>query len=132
MQKAVEQINKTFSSLYGSGGCLDERSSLATICIERIKQLGFKPRTQLNIFCSQCSGSIQTFSDKPDEAEIQKFLVNHIGHDCFFGFGDGRKWKIENDGGIESAKTTENLSTTVDNPPLKIWEPLFQNLAPKM
>ncbi|MGA2462801.1 MAG: replication protein [Thermodesulfobacteriota bacterium] len=68
---------------------------------EQIQQLGFKPGTQLNIFCPGDSGSIQVFSDKPDEIEIQKFLTDHTGHDCFFGFPDGRKWKIQNDGGIE-------------------------------
>jgi hypothetical protein len=71
------------------------------ICIKKIQRLGFKPGTQLNIFCSGCSRSIKVFSDKLDETEIQKFLVNHTGHDCFFGFNDGRKWKIQNDGGKE-------------------------------
>jgi len=74
----------------------------ASACIEQIQKLGFKVGTQLNIFCPGCSRSIKVFSDKLDEAEIQKFLANHTGHDCFFGFNDGRKWKIQDDGEIES------------------------------
>lgn len=85
----------------------------ASTCIEQIRRLGFKPGTQLNIFCSRCTGSIKTFSDKPDEAEIQKFLANHTGHDCFFGFNDGRKWKIQNDGGIESDRP-QRIEPTIE------------------
>ena len=70
-------------------------------CIKQIQRLGFKPGTQLNIFCSGCSRGIKVFSDKLDETEIQKFLINHTGHDCFFGHTDGRKWEIQNDGGKE-------------------------------
>ena len=67
---------------------------------EQIKRLGFKPGTRLNIFCSRdsCSGSLQVFSDNLDKIEIEKYLNKHPGHNCYFGFPDGRRWKIENDG----------------------------------
>jgi hypothetical protein len=91
----------------------------ASACIEQIKRLGFKPGTQLNLFCTSCSGSLKIFSDNPDEIEIQKYLDNHRGHEgCFFGFNDGRRWKIQNDGGMES------------NEPQRI-EPVIETTTPE-
>jgi phage replication O-like protein O len=90
-------------------------------CIESIESLGFKPSTKLNIFCQACSESIKVISDKIIKLEIAEFLNKHRAHDCFFGFSDGRKWKIPNNGGIESngpQRIEPTIETTTPEEPL--------------
>jgi hypothetical protein len=89
-------------------------SDYASASIEQIRKLGFKPGTRLNIFCSSCLESIKVFSDKLDREEMQKYLGNHRRHEgCFFGFSDGRRWKIQNDGGIE-ANEPQRIEPTIE------------------
>jgi phage replication O-like protein O len=74
-------------------------------CIEQIKRLGFKPGTQLSIFCKSCRESIKVFSDKLDEPENANFLNKHKGHKKSFGFNDGRRWRIQDDASVEVDKS---------------------------
>ncbi len=94
-------------------------SDRASACIGQMRRLGFKPGIQPNIFCLSCSESIKACLDKPDTATIQKYLDDHAGHaGCFFGFSDGRRWEIPNDGGIES-NGLQRIEPTVETTTLK-------------
>ena len=69
----------------------------ASACVKQIKN--FKSGTQARVCCGNCGEDIKVISDKVDEVEIQKFLGNHKEHeDCFIGFNDGRRWRIQNNG----------------------------------
>lgn len=99
-------------------------------CIESIKALGFKPSTKLNLFCEGCGAGIKVISGSIVTDEIGQFLNKHRDHPCFFGFSDGRRWRIPNDGGNGLQQTELTSQPTTPEGPLSIPNPDNRNDLP--